>query len=265
MASTRKELEQELRRKFGLSLVFFGRADKPYGYMVVDHNTRQVFNGAQVMKIKDVLSFMPIQDRFDRCDMMIQQQLAINPLVTTREINHKLRRQFGACLTQGCVKWRNNSMPINPGIIRQLRNNNRVAWVQRFNPVTADERDALCAFFNISNPGAVSFGGSTTRFPADTIDDLNRILGGNDPRKSLRACGFGVVSNGGSVYAIDFHRRAVVNLTKAGYNTQQLVAGKRHGLNGRRHSGDLSAHGRKREWEIREGLDELQGQDGMKL
>lgn len=37
MVASRCELSDILQKKFGVSLVFFGSKDKPYGYMIVDH------------------------------------------------------------------------------------------------------------------------------------------------------------------------------------------------------------------------------------
>ena len=42
----KEELQKELKEKFGIDLVFFGRKDAPYGYMIVDHAHRTVINAA---------------------------------------------------------------------------------------------------------------------------------------------------------------------------------------------------------------------------
>ena len=47
VSSGKEELQKELKEKFGIDLVFFGRKDAPYGYMIVDHANRTVINGAR--------------------------------------------------------------------------------------------------------------------------------------------------------------------------------------------------------------------------
>lgn len=37
VSSDRRELQDAVKRKLGIDLVFFGRSDNPYGYMIVDH------------------------------------------------------------------------------------------------------------------------------------------------------------------------------------------------------------------------------------
>ena len=46
VSADRKELQAEVKRKLGIDLVFFGKSDNPYGYMIVDHADKTVYNGA---------------------------------------------------------------------------------------------------------------------------------------------------------------------------------------------------------------------------
>jgi len=49
ICSNKQKLQKELKAKFGIDLVFFGRKDNPYGYMIVDHKNKTVINGARVI------------------------------------------------------------------------------------------------------------------------------------------------------------------------------------------------------------------------
>ena len=42
---------------FGISLVFVGKADTPYGYILVDHKNKTVFKGGEFISIKELLQF----------------------------------------------------------------------------------------------------------------------------------------------------------------------------------------------------------------
>ena len=52
MVSNRSELADIMQKKFGVSLIFFGSKDKPYGYMIVDHHKHGVYKGGSVLSIK---------------------------------------------------------------------------------------------------------------------------------------------------------------------------------------------------------------------
>ncbi len=49
----RSRLTEHLREKFGLEFVFFSgkEKDKPYGYAIIDHSHKAVYNGSEVLKL----------------------------------------------------------------------------------------------------------------------------------------------------------------------------------------------------------------------
>ena len=44
LSANKEELAAHMKRKFGISLVFVGKADTPYGYIVVDHKNKTVLS-----------------------------------------------------------------------------------------------------------------------------------------------------------------------------------------------------------------------------
>ena len=93
MSGSKEELQKELKEKFGISLVFFGRKDAPYGYMIVDHAHRTVINGARVLATEELLDFATPEQRFARIEDYIDRLLTLNPKITQGEIFQKLRKQ----------------------------------------------------------------------------------------------------------------------------------------------------------------------------
>ena len=57
LSANKEELAAHIKRKFGISLVFVGKADTPYGYIVVDHKNKTVFKGGEFISIKELLQF----------------------------------------------------------------------------------------------------------------------------------------------------------------------------------------------------------------
>lgn len=91
VSGSKEELQKELKEKFGISLVFFGRKDVPYGYMIVDHAHRTVINGARVLATEELLDFATPEQRFARIEDYIDRLLTLNPKITQGEIFQKLR------------------------------------------------------------------------------------------------------------------------------------------------------------------------------
>lgn len=55
-------LTDYLHKNHGLEFVFFGTKahDKPYGYVIIDHNSKVVIKGSEVMKLEHLTSNLPI-------------------------------------------------------------------------------------------------------------------------------------------------------------------------------------------------------------
>ena len=116
-----------MKKKFGISLVFFGQKDCPYGYAIVDHKNKTVFKGGEFISIRELLQFNDAATRFAKIEQTIDGILKDNPLATTRDINRLLHRQFGTRIHRGTVSWNKETVQLSQSVQDQLRRNNRVA------------------------------------------------------------------------------------------------------------------------------------------
>lgn len=123
LSANKEELAALMKRKFGISLVFVGKADTPYGYIVVDHKNKTVFKGGEFLSIKELLQFEDAVTRFARIRQTINELLADNTHLTTLDINRILYRQFGTRIHHGTVSWNGETITLDETIVRQLRNN----------------------------------------------------------------------------------------------------------------------------------------------
>ena len=119
------------KSKFGVDIVFFGKKDKPYGYILVDHSTKSVFHGARILAVDDLLDFATPQERFDRIESYIDQLFTINPKITQGEIFDKLRR-YKAYIKKGVIYFDGQSKPLKQFMVDALQRNNRIQWVESF-------------------------------------------------------------------------------------------------------------------------------------
>ena len=117
------QVQAHMKRKFGISLVFVGKADTPYGYIVVDHKNKTVFKGGEFISIKELLQFEDAATRFAKIEKTIDDLLGDNPKLTTADINRILYRQFGTRIHRGTVSWNGETIQLRPEVTEQLRQN----------------------------------------------------------------------------------------------------------------------------------------------
>ena len=247
VSSGKEELQKELKEKFGIDLVFFGRKDAPYGYMIVDHANRTVINGARVLSTEQLLDFATPEQRFARIEDYIDRLLTLNPKITQGEIFQKLRKQRA---------------------YEAIDRNNRIRFIEMFHPATEAERDLLCQIFKVNRPDLVELSGERPQSHTDAVNRLHEIF--NDEnifsvKSALREEGFIIREEAGAAYAVHFGRHIVIDLAAEGLDTERLNprprkqqarqthstgnGGKKTRLHGLKDSG-AGSHAEKREWEV---------------
>lgn len=123
LSANKEELAAHMKKKFGISLVFVGKADTPYGYILVDHKSKTVFKGGEFLSIKELLQFEDAATRFAKIEKTIDELLADNPKLTTLDINRILYRQFGTRIHKGTVSWNGETIQLHTEVTEQLRQN----------------------------------------------------------------------------------------------------------------------------------------------
>ena len=129
MTADKEELRQLMKQKFGVDLVFHGSKDKPYGYTIIDHQSKTVLKGGDVLKLKDLLQFQSKEERLHRMDEFIDAMLEDNPDLTTRELNRMLRRQFGTHISKGRIAYGDDFIDLKDYQLQALKANDLKAWM----------------------------------------------------------------------------------------------------------------------------------------
>ena len=222
--SDKEELKKEIKAKFGVDIVFFGKKDNPYGYILVDHSTKSVFHGARILAVDELLDFATPQERFDRIESYIDQLFTINPKITQGEIFDKLCR-YKAYIKKGVIYFDGQSKPLKQFMVDALARNNRIQWIESFKPMTDAERDFLCRMGKGTPSDLIELAPQRYNNYATTWRRLQDIF--NDPnvtdvRNELRNEGFIIKKDGDNTFAIDFNRRIIINLTEEGFDLTRL-------------------------------------------
>ena len=123
LSANKEELAAVMKKKFGLIFVFMGKADTPYGYIVVDHKNKIVYKGGEFLCIRELLQFEDAATRFAKIEKTIDELLADNPKLTTMDINRILYRQFGMRIHRGTVSWSGETINLRESVVWQLHDN----------------------------------------------------------------------------------------------------------------------------------------------
>lgn len=282
VSGSKEELQKELKEKFGISLVFFGRKDVPYGYMIVDHAHRTVINGARVLATEELLDFATPEQRFARIEDYIDRLLTLNPKITQGEIFQKLRKQR-AYIKKGVIHFDGQTRPLKPFMAEAIDRNNRIRFIEMFHPATEAERDLLCKIFKVNRPDLVDLSGERPQSHTDAVSRLHEIFNDENVysvKSALHEEGFIIREEAGAAYAVNFNRHIVIDLAAEGLDTERLKprprkqqprqahsignGGKKIHIHGLKDSG-AGSHAEKREWEVgsKGGYDDID--DGRNL
>lgn len=224
VCANKEELQKEMKKNFGVDVVFFGKKDKPYGYMLIDHANKTVIHGARVLAVEELLDFATPEQRFDRIEAFIEQLLKLNPKTTQGEIFQKLKKQH-AYIKKGVIYFDGQSRPLSPETAAVIDRNNRISFIEKFHPVNQAEVELLCKVFKVDRPDLVNISTERNSKYADAVSKLHDIF--NDPEvKSPRSAfyqeGFIIRQVDDTYYAINFKEHILINLNEEGFDAERV-------------------------------------------
>jgi hypothetical protein len=214
-----------MKTKFGINLVFLGSKDSLYGYLIVDHHTKTVFKGSDVVKIKELLQFQSKEDRFRQIDAFIDQMLDDNINLTTKELNQFLRRQFGTKLLNGSVRFGDSTYQLPEHILTTLRSNDRRSWLQSFCPTNELERHILCQIGKYHHPERITIQSTPGSNVGKTVSQLRSIFDTTSDDAlvgKLHEDGYFITRVDDQYYCIDFANRTIINMNDYGLDVKRL-------------------------------------------
>lgn len=225
MSSGKTELQETMKSKFGIDLLFMGSKDTPYGYLIVDHKNKSVYKGSEILKLKELLVFQTIEERFRNIDSFIDKILDDNGFLTTKELNKMLRRQFGCKLMNGCVLFNGNSHQIPDYMSSVLKMNDRREWIQSFCPSTEEEKDILCSignYYHSERINIVEKNKEKTRLTQNQLKSIFELYSGQDLWDIIREDGYMIMKKEDNFYCIDFKNKTIHNMAEYDLDLSRL-------------------------------------------
>lgn len=217
--SDRIGLEKDLRSLFGLSLVWMGSKDNPFGYQVVDFNKKKVYDGYRILHIKDLCQFKTKEEHIKEIQLLIDRCLNDNPYISTKQLNKRLRRLNGY-VRKDCFVFGNDKIPLDRNIADTLQRNNKIEWRQSFHPASDAERDILCQYTNFDCPDLFKVEPQTgPSYKPEETSALFSILSMHDESEKKKAfddAGYRMMRKDGRCYAINLRTNTILDMGRTG-------------------------------------------------
>lgn len=295
----KEELAAELKKKFGISLVFLGRKDNPYGYIIVDHSNKTVYKGNDIMAIKKLMQFGAARENVkdpEKIKAFIRKKMETQPDISTYEMNKLLQRKYGVRIKAGQVSkdtgfvymGDGNLFELDQTVYDKLKYNGKVKWLQSFNPSSWEECEILAKFGHLENAGNLHVSADIDQGRIDAAKNkFSSILASTESDGNvfdeLNKSKIIVMRKEGKFYAVDMEQKTVLDLEKEGIDVSRLhrqlqnnqsqgssqgkSASHRTSLNSS--LGNIlrptdGGHHANREWEINSGSDEYDDERTLK-
>lgn len=223
-----EELKGHLKKKFGIDLVFFGKKDNPFGYMLIDHSDKTVINGNRILSLDRLMDFATQEERLDRMESFIEELLRATPTLSQSDI-HEALSNFHAWMKKGKLHYNGASRPLKPELVDTIARNNRIRWIESFNPQSEAERDILCEIGKVKVEGEIRnqimLGDPSRLKYSEALSRLKEIADDvsiASIRYALYRNNFVIRQNGEETFAIDFSNRLIINLTSIGFDIDDI-------------------------------------------
>lgn len=289
-STTKEDLQKILKKKFGLDLVFFGKKDSPFGYMIIDHSNKQVIHGGRILSLDKLLDFVTPEERMNRIEAFIDDLLLHYPTLPTSAIHPLLFKKY-AYVKNGILYYRRKSRPLRPEVAEQIKRNNKIKWISAFRPTSEQEAHVLCdivklkesdrSLINISEAANPDLRTQEVEMMKSIADDISIT----SVRKALLKFGYFVRSTDDSTFIINLRKKTIFNITAHGFNIDEIQM--RHRIaqrdilraalpqHRRQMPGSLSrlsrlsygggGHSANREWEVGSRSDSASEDDSFKM
>jgi len=202
-ATNMKEYKELMKSKFGLDLLFFGIENNPYGYMVVDHLTKNVFRGKDIIPVKTLIQFQTKEEQLKNINDFIYVHLETDNKLTTWCLNKKLKKKFNVAISQGKIMVGDNSMSIDRNIAGALKYNDKIFYINKFEPKNEIERNVLANLYKV-NASDIKLCNSMKANVSYYKEIASAIIkDSQNPRVDFEANGLNVISFANNYFLLD--------------------------------------------------------------
>uniref|UniRef100_UPI0035698974 relaxase/mobilization nuclease domain-containing protein n=1 Tax=Bacteroides fragilis TaxID=817 RepID=UPI0035698974 len=150
---SRVQFQDFMKSKFGLSFVFFGKEENPYGYCVIDHSHKIVYSGKEIMPIKELIRLLNAEKKDIDFELMIREKLNQTPDVTQYLLNRQIMKHGAKIVDGNVVSLLTGEIlcQLEDSLKEKIKYNNKLDYcVSKYHPQTEAEIMYLSKQFDIS-------------------------------------------------------------------------------------------------------------------
>ena len=132
-------------------------------------------------------------------------------------------------MKKGKLHYNGASRPLKPELVDTIARNNRIRWIESFNPQSEAERDILCEIGKVKVEGEIRnqimLGDPSRLKYSEALSRLKEIADDvsiASIRYALYRNNFVIRQNGEETFAIDFSNRLIINLTSIGFDIDDI-------------------------------------------
>lgn len=151
LCCSKEELQQQIKKNFGLDLVFFGEENNPRGYFIIDHQNKQVVKGSKVLKLSTLLQIKSYEEKMRCVEATLDGLLEMSPRLTPVELNSHLRKHYNSYYCNGTMHYNGIDYVLPKYMQDALEYNLRLEKVSHFAFSDTRAKEALCAYFEIKS------------------------------------------------------------------------------------------------------------------
>lgn len=150
---SREQFQEYMKSKFGLSFVFLGKKDSPYGYCLIDHSHKVVYSGKEILPVKELTRLLNEEQKSVDFDLMVREALAKDSNITQYALNRQMMK-YGAKIVDGTVVSLLTGeilSQLNEDLKEKITYNNKLDFcISKYHPRTEAEIAYLSKQFDIS-------------------------------------------------------------------------------------------------------------------
>lgn len=230
LSTNKEELALEIKKNFGIDIVYFGKKDSPNGFILVDHHNKKVIPGGRIIDIRSLIDFKSPEERRREMLSFVYKLIEENPRITVPLINKKIRR-YGARIKSSKLFYSNdNSIVLNSDCVERLKRNMKLSLIESFAPQSIHEIVILCRIFKVEDshteinvfPAQFNRKASIRLTMRGELKIMFDQFKGKELRDAIKSAGYRLKRNDNECFAIDFSSRSILHLNREGFNVNRL-------------------------------------------
>lgn len=229
------DLKEVMHRRFGVDLVFHCAKDHatPYGYTVIDHTSRSVYKGSEILPLQKIIQTPEERERAQAAKSVIMQMTGSKERLTLKELMAEMKHIGYVVDKNGYVKISDDAgrpqivYSIDKDILDGLKYNDRVGDAKLFCARTHNEAVAIGKVCNINVDDVIiehkQRDLKLAYMYGKLIDDYNTGL---DVKDVLAARMMQVERVGDTTYFVDKRHHEIYSDRQWEYDKRLIVANK---------------------------------------